>query len=135
MAEVLVCLFLCTHSIQYLVSPWCRQEFNIYGMSRRRLPGSRGCQRGCRGSVSCSSGNPGDGGCCVWLQQDSTTRLQGQGTRDYGCPPLECDKYDVTCRCMLESIAPLSLTLLYYFFFFVPPLSLAHKHPRRQEQT
>lgn len=53
--------------------------------------------------------------------------MQGQGTRDYGCSPFKCDKYDVTCQCMLENIA---LFHSYLCTIFSPLfLSLAHKHP------
>ncbi|KAI9528845.1 hypothetical protein NQZ68_017444 [Dissostichus eleginoides] len=43
----------------------------------------------------------------VWPQQDSTTLLQGQGTRDYGVSLFGCDKYEVTSSFFLPFTPPL----------------------------
>lgn len=63
----------------------------------------------------------------VWLQRDSTNRLQGQGTRDYGCSLLECDKYDVTYWCMLENITPFHS---FCHIFFASSFFLWHTNTR-----
>lgn len=57
----------------------------------------------------------------VWLEQDNTTqlcRVKAQGTT--GCSPFKCDKYDVTCQCVLKNIALFHSYLCIIFFASVP---------------
>lgn len=79
----------------------------------------------------------------VWLEQDNTTqlcRVKAQGTT--GCSPFKCDKYDVTCQCMLKNIALFHSYWCIMFFCFcsfpwytnTPTHWNRHMHPKKKKE-